>query len=489
MRHISRETGKDFRTVKKALDGVEPQYHLTKTKPKPQMDLYLELVKSWLIEDQKVHKKQRHTAKRIFQRLKEEHQFSGSYSTVRRTVRQLKDELQLDLKEAFIPSEPSKRQGSEVDWGEAYIDLNQDRIKIYMFCMRSKFSGKIFVKLYPTMLQECFFNGHIEAFSYFGGIFEEIVYDNLKSAVKKVLTGANRLEQTSFVAFRSYYCYTSLFCNIKKGSEKGGVEGCVGYARRNFLTPIPSCNSLEQINASLLEKCFSRDLEQTKGQTSSIGELFAQEKKQLLSLPSKPYNNYKLIETKVDNFLTVAVNTNRYSVPESYVEKKVSIELGLYDLRITHNNRLIAEHVREFERNKWILDPWHYMALLHKKSRAFKGSRILTEIEKNWSPVVKKLWEFQIDEFGESKGTKEFLGSLLFFQDKPYSEMEVVLELAIENKVFTKESIFIIYETLMEKLEKVEDAEIEHLPKISNFQIPEPDVKKFERLLEARNGA
>jgi len=125
--------------------------------------------------------------------------------------------------------------------------------------MRAKYSGKIFVKLYPHMVQECFFDGHMEAFAYYDGVFDKLVYDNLKTAVKKVLVGRDRIEQTTFSSFKAYYNYESVFCNRGKGSEKGGVEGLVGYSRRNFLVPIPKCKSFEEINKLLLDKCIRRD--------------------------------------------------------------------------------------------------------------------------------------------------------------------------------------------------------------------------------------
>ena len=181
-------------------------------------------------------------------------------------VRDLRSELDISKKEVFIPSDPLKREGAEMDWGELYIDLSGKRVRVYLFAIRSKYSGKIFARLYPAMDQACFFDGHIRAFAYFEGVFSKIVYDNLKSAVKQVLRGRERIEQEALVGFRNHYNYEAQFCSICKGSEKGGVEGCVGYVRRNFLTPLPKVVSLEEVNEQLLEKCLNHDLNVTSGQ-------------------------------------------------------------------------------------------------------------------------------------------------------------------------------------------------------------------------------
>ena len=488
IREISRDTGISRPAIRKALKGQEPKYKRSKPKEKPVMGKHVEVVKNWLIADKKEPVKQRHTATRVYSRLVEEYGFHGGKSTVIDLVKQLKEELNLSKKEAFIPSDPDKRSGAEVDWGKVEVELNGKRTKCHMFCMRSKYSGKPFVKLYPEEIQECFFDGHIEAFTYYGGIYSELIYDNLTAAVKKVLTGKDRIEQSAFVSFRCYYCFAALSCNRNSGNEKGGVEGLVGYAERNFLTPVPKGKSFEEINAALLKKCQERDLTTTDGQRLQIGELFEHERRLLLKLPPKPYNNYKLVlDVLVDKYLTVKVKTNRYSVPCQYAGKKVNVELGLNDVRLIYKNKLIATHKRAFERQKWILDPWHYMEVLRRKSRAFKSSRILTAIEEHWDPAVKRLWETQVASHGEDQGTKDFLDSVLFFQDKNYEDMVTVTELALENRTTNKESIKMLYDMLMEEAPSIEKAETEHLEPISHFTLPAPDIDKFNDLLGVRN--
>ncbi len=485
IRKISRDTKKSRPVIRKAIEGKEPKYNLSKPKNRPVMDKHRETITKWLIEDKKVKKKQRHTATRIYKRLVEEHDFKGGKSTVVDFVRDLKEELNLIHKEVFIPSDPKKRNGCEMDWGTATIELNGIKVESKMFCMRAKYSGKIFVKLYPVEVQECFFNGHIEGFIYFGGVFKKIIYDNLKTVVQKVLKGRDRIEQGAFISFRSYYCFEAIFCNTNSGNEKGGIEGLVGFARRNFLTPILKGESFEEINDHLIGKCEERDLDRTHGQTLLIGELFEHEKSDLMALPSKQYNNYKLIlNVKIDKYSTVTTKNNRYSVPCNYSSRKVSIELGLDDVRIIYKNKVIAVHKRSFQKQQWVLNPWHYLEVLQYKTRAFEESMISMKIKESWDPAVYKLWETQVSHHGECRGTKDFLESLLFFQDKPYQEMVTVIQWAIESKTTNTESVKMLYEMLNEKLSPIEEVEVRHIETISHFTLPSANIEKFNSLLE-----
>jgi transposase len=488
IRKIQRTTGHDRKTIRKVLDGVGPRYQSKGPRKKVVIGPYLEQIKKWLIEDKRAPKKQRHTATRIHNRLREEFDYKGSLSTTVATVRELRLELDVSRKEVFIPSDPIKREGAEMDWGELYIDLGGKRTRVYLFTIRSKYSGKLYARVYPVMVQECFFDGHIRAFAYFEGVFEKIIYDNLKSAVKEVLNGRERVEQDSFIKFRSHYCYEAQFCTICKGSEKGGVEGAVGFVRRNFLTPIPKVKDLDELNDYLFEQCLANDQRVTSGQKKTVGELFEEEKERLLQLPRGIYKNYKLHSAVVDKYLTVRIKRNRYSVPNGYREKAVSIEVGLDDVRIVYENKLIAKHKREFNRDRWVINPWHYLEALQRKPGAFQSSRILSEIEQSWDPVVKKVYDLQVKKYGQIEGTKEFIATLLCFKNKRYEDMIAVLELSLEQKTINKETVEHISETTSEEVISIEEARISDIPAIADFSIPEADVGRFDVLMEVSIG-
>lgn len=489
IRKISRNTGLDRKTVRRAItsSGVKPEYLMALERPKIVIGPFMEQIRQWLIQDRKAPKKQRHTAQRIHQRLCEEQGFKGSISTTQVAVRQIRQQLEPGRKEVFIPSDPEKREGAEMDWGELYIDLATKRTKVHLFAMRSKFSGKVFARLYPVMVQECFFDGHIRAFAYFDAVFNKIIYDNLTTAVKQVLKGRERIEQDAFVQFRTHYCYDAQFCSPAKGSEKGGIEGTVGFVRRNFLTPIPKASSLQELNDYLLQKCLTQDLHLTNGQHRTVGELYKEEMPKLLPVPKILYRNYKLHSAIVDKYLTVRLARTRYSVPAGYRDQSVTLEVGLDDVRIIHENSLIAVHKREFLRDRWVINPWHYLEALQRKPGAFQSSRILSEIEHSWDPVVKKVYELQIKKYGQIDGTKEFISTLLCFKDRSYDEMIEVLKLSLEQKSINKETIELIADAQDDE-HHPESAMTGHIAAIANFSIPEADVNRFDVLMEVANG-
>ena len=260
IRQIARETGHTRRTVRKVLAGQEPKYRREKEPACPVMDPVAGIVEAWLQADRDRPVKQRHTAHRVWQRLVEEHEFTGAEPTVRRWVRERKTRLGWNQTGAVVPLDPEHAREAEVDWGTAWVRMNGEDRQVKLFCMRSRYSGKAFVRAYPWERQEMFLDGHIRGFDWYGGVFPTLVFDNLKTAVKQILRGKGRVEQTRFTAFRAHYTFEARFCNPARGQEKGGVEGLVGFARRNFLVPVPEVTDFEDLNTQLLERCGADDL-------------------------------------------------------------------------------------------------------------------------------------------------------------------------------------------------------------------------------------
>jgi len=254
---MARITRHSRNTIKKAIRGEPWGYKERSHQPFPVLDKYLSVIDGWLTGDKGSPKKQRHTARRVYNRLVEEHGYEGSEPTVRRYVRFAKMTLGIDTPCAFIPCDPEAGHEGEVDWGTATAILAGKETRLKFFCMRSKYSGKHFVRFYLCERQQAFFDAHLHAFSFFGGIFPILIYDNLTTAVHKVLHGRDRIEQEEFVKFRTYHSFAARFCNPASGNEKGGVEGLVGFARRNYMVPVPEAASLEELNEKVLRQCVS----------------------------------------------------------------------------------------------------------------------------------------------------------------------------------------------------------------------------------------
>jgi transposase len=347
IKQIARETGHSKNTIKKVLRGEYSGYKPRIMQPYPILGPYLNIIDQWLKDDKKRPKKQRHTAVRIYNRLKAEHDFQGAETTVRRYVREAKLRLGVGAPQVFIPSDPQAGVEAEVDWGQCIAILGGVETRLKLFCMRSKFSGKHFVRCYPCERQQALFDGHIRGFSFFGGIFPVLIYDNLSTAVQKILRGKKRILQESYDKFCGYYNFVPRFCNRGQGHEKGGVEGLVGYSRRNYMVPVPKADSLEDLNRKLLADCLSYGDHRIAGREHTVEELYEKEKDQLLSIPDIAFSNLETCGGKVDKYATVIVDKNRYSVPASYAYFKINVVLYVDRVEIFYGSKNIASQMAQ----------------------------------------------------------------------------------------------------------------------------------------------
>ena len=264
-RALAARYGVHRRTVRQALESAVPAARKRpEGRPAPKLGEYRELIDSWLIVDREAPVKQRHTARRVWERLWDEHGVAVSERQVRRYVRERRRALGLPVDEVCVPLCHEPGGEAEVDWGEAKVLLAGVLTKVYLFLMRACFSGACFVQAFPRETQQAFLEAHVQALDWYGGCFGLVRYDNLGSAVKTVMKGRRRVETERFIALRSHYLYESSFTQPgKQGAhEKGGVEGGVGWWRRRYLVPVPVFGSLAELN-EYLEVCMVRDLSRT----------------------------------------------------------------------------------------------------------------------------------------------------------------------------------------------------------------------------------
>ncbi len=484
IRQIAKEFGHSRKTVRKALREVSPRYQRKASAVSPVMDSHRGTILSWLQSDLEVPRNQRHTARRVYSRLLDEYDFSGAESTVRRYVRHLKIDAGLYKREAFIPLEPEVGKEAEVDWGRAVVIMAGEKRTVELFCLRSKYSGRDFVRAYPHARQEAFFDGHIHAFDYFGGVFPKLVYDNLSSAVRKVLKGKKRIEQESFIAFRSYYTFEPCFCNPGKGHEKGGVEGLVGYARRNYLVPLPEIESFEELNERLLRSCLAHGHHQVSGKSATINELSEAEEPLLLSLPDADYPVKQVFFAKVDHYSTVKADCNRYSVPTYYAGLKVNVELGVERVMIYYNRDKIAEHQRTFGKDKWQLNPFDYLELLAKKPMAFEAARPIRGWRVAWPASYERLLEHFRHKEGQSRGTKAFVSVLLLLKQYPRVLVERAIKAALQLRLSDAASLELLIEHWLTPAKRIEPLEMRDLPELAGYQVEAPDLESYGALLK-----
>jgi transposase len=460
------------------------------------MDPYRAVILEWLKSDLDAPRKQRHTAHRIYSRLLEEYEFSGAESTVRRYVRLLKIEEGLYEREAFIPLEVDAGKEAEVDWGKAWVIMGGEKRQIDLFCMRPKYSGKDFVRAYPHARQEAFFDGHIHAFHYYGGVFPRLIYDNLTSAVLKILRGKKRLEQKAFIAFRSYYTFEAVFCNPGRGNEKGGVEGLVGYARRNYLVPVPEVETFDELNELLLKRCLAHSRGRISGKEGTIEERFEMERSHLLSLPAGDYPVKQVFSVEVDHYSTIKADCNRYSVPTYYegllvewLAQKVDVELGVDRLSIHYNRRKIAEHRRVFGKGKWQLDPFHYLSLLTRKPAAFEAARPIRQWRIEWPASYERLLDHFRRKNALGKGTKEFIKVLMLLAEYPKELVDHAIEQALQLGLSDAASLQLLLDPQRQVAEEgFEPLAIEQYPRLTGYEVAPPDLESYGALLSGSGG-
>ncbi|WP_240033885.1 IS21 family transposase [Oceanobacillus profundus] len=383
----------------------------------------LPIIDQWLEDDLKRWGKQKHTAARIYKRLVDEYDFKGSESNIRKVVAKRKKKLQ----EVFIPLDFQLGHQFQFDWGEADIVLQGQTKRVFLFCSQLSASRVRFVRAYLHEKQEAFLDGFVHAFEFFGGIPTEGLFDNLKTAVEKIMQGRDRLEQESFMALQTHYLFKAEFCNVRSGNEKGRVEGTVGYVRRNALVPVPVVQSLDELNDHLLSWCL-KEAEHRKVPYSkeTVKQMWNKEKEYLRPLPEQRFEACKLVSCQVNKTSLITIETNKYSVPCKYVGQAVWAKIFVDQIIVVAQNQVIAKHPRSYERHEMFTVLDHYLEALIKKPRAIRDAHAFqsSDIPK----VFRRFHQKMRDQEG-AIGDRKFIRLLLLHRE---IGMEILTQALLE---------------------------------------------------------
>jgi len=424
-REAARVFGIDRKTVNKMLAfSVPPGYRRQRPPRRPKLDGFTGIIDRILDEDGGVHRKQRHTAKRIFERLRDEHGFTGGYTIVKDHVR----ERRRRTREMFVPLAHSPGH-AQVDFGEALAVIGGAMRKIHFFALDLPHSDAGFVKVYPAETTEAFCDGHVAAFAFFGGVPLSILYDNTTLAVARILGDGTRQRTRVFSELQSHYLFGDRFGRPGKGNDKGKVEGLVGFIRRNYLVPVPHVESLDALNDDLAARCRRRHNDRLRRHAETIGERLARDLEAFADLPPVPYDPCDRRPGRVSSLSLVRYRSNDYSVPVAYGHREVLIRGYVDRVTICCGAEEIARHRRSYDREDLVFDPLHYLPLIERKIGALDQAAPLQgwDLPETFA-TLRRLLEARLGKAGK----REYVQVLRLMETFPLAEVEAAVHDALK---------------------------------------------------------
>jgi transposase len=473
------------RMVRQALASAIPPPRKRQERVLAKLGPVKEFIDGILDADRQAPRKQRHTARRIWRRLRQEHpQHPIAESTVRQYVRGRKREMGLAQREVFVPQSYAPGQEGQVDWFEAQVKVGGEVRKLQFFAMRSMTSGGAFHRAYTNATQQAFLEAHEHAFAYFGGVFRTLRYDNLGSAVKKILRGYRREETERMMAFRSHWGFRSEYCNPARGNEKGGVEGELGWFRRNWLVPVPEADDLDNFNAWLLTCCVEAQQHIISGRGLSIGDAMRDEQSHLLPLLVERFPIAETIyPVTVDGYGRVKVKANWYSAP-LWPGSRVTARVWPTHVEVWQDGEFAARHERCYGRGHQILNLEHYLDVLEKKPGAMKGSTPLQQWRAagKWPACLDTFWQQLEQRHGRSKGTREMI-TLVRAGTTGETWAGLIIAVKAALRLGVSDAAAVLHILRMPNSEERKRYALALAEELRQFERPMPAMKEYDELL------
>lgn len=483
IRALAREFRVHRRDVRAALESAIPSPRKIPERPAPKLDRFKPIIDGWLEEDQKWPRKQRHTARRVWQRLVSEHNADVGESTVRRYVKTVRERQAFPLDDVSVPQHHPLGSKGEVDFGEATVVLAGVPTDVSLFLMRLSASGRGFCRAYLNETQDVFLDGHVRAFAHYGGVPATVSYDNLKSAVTKVLKGRDRIESERFTALRSHYRFDSWFCQPGEDGahEKGGVEGEVGRFRRNHLVPVPRVETMDELNELIAAAMAADDARFIAHRRITVGEHFELEAPALGSLPVEPFDATAISSHRVDTKSRVCVRQVFYSVPTRYVRRRLDVRVGAEQVEVLDGAGVVARH-RRGRKGDEVLVLDHYLDVMVRKPGALLSSTPLARARAAgaFTDVHQRFWDQARRRLGDRDGTKALIDVLLGHRTIPADAIVAGLDAALATGSVDAQVV------LIEARRSAEDTVAPVIPIGTHrgFERPEPSIDHYDDLLE-----
>ncbi len=432
-RPILRETGMHWRTLEKILRHSQPPGFRTKDpRPKPKLGPFLDRIALILEEDKHAPRKQRHTAKRIFERLCEAG-YEGGYSVVRDAVRPARRRG----REVFVPLAHPPGE-AQVDFGEAVAKVTGQLRKVAFFVMTLPHSDAFFVRAYDRECTETFWDGHARAFDFFGGVPRRITYDNSRVMVARIVGPRQRELTEGFLPLESHSLFDHHFCRVERPNEKGVVEGTVKFARLNFLVPVPQVRDLDELNAGLLTRCRDDLGRRVRGERATKQALLEEDRAAFRPLPAAPFASGRKRSTAANSLSLVRYDDNDYSVPVRYAHHPIVVRASADRIVLCHGGREVAEHRRRWGREGVSYDPVHSLALLERQPGAFDHARPLV----GWElPECFATRRARLEAERDGDGTREFIRVLLLLEKHPLDRLAAAVEAGLRTRAPSRDAV------------------------------------------------
>jgi transposase len=431
---VARKVKVHRRMVREAIASALPKPRKQTERPHSKLRAAIPFIDQILQADRQAPRKQRHTAHRIWVRLREElPDCPVAERTVREYVHDRKLALGLLAREVCVAQSYEWGVEAQVDWYEAYADLAGERAKLQVFSLRSMASGAAFHCAFSNATQQAFLEAHELAFAWFGGVFHRLRYDNLTSAVKKIVRGQQREEAARFIAFRSHWRFAAEFCTPAEAHEKGGIEAEAGYFRRNHWVPVPQAADLAELNRQLAAGCRQDEQRTISGRSQSIGAALLLERPQLLPLASEGMDLAHTSFPTVNGLGCVKVRTNSYSVPLP-TGTEVHAKAYASTVELWHEGNCVARHPRCYGHQQQILELAHYLDVLWRKPGALAGSTALDQQRQAglWPASFDRIWQALMARQGKQSGTRQMVGLLKLGQQYGRGKLQESVEAALE---------------------------------------------------------
>jgi transposase len=471
-RQARKEYGLHWDTLQKILRHEEPPgYRKKQPRKKPVLGPFVALIHEILEADKRAPKKQRHTAKRILERLREKG-YRGGRTIVQEEVRHWKRRSA----EVFMPL--THRPGeAQVDFGEATIVYRGQERKAAMCVMSLPFSDALFCQIFPRECTETFQEGHRRAFEFFQAVPKRITYDNTKIAVSKVIQKRGGAFTREFLRLESHYLFDHHFCLVRRANEKGHIESLVGYSRRNFLVPVPALDNFEQFNEVLLHRCRQELSRQVRGKKATKAELLEEDCRAMLPLPEKPFEAHRIEPCQANSLSLVRFDRNDYSVPTTHAHHSVVAIGGIELVRLVVQDQVVAEHPRDWGKENVHYNPVHYLALLERKPGALDFGKPFDEwdLPEGFS-VLRRRLEAELG----SAGRREFIKVLRLLESCALQELAMAVNRALAIGAMTVEAIRLLLQDGRETPAKY--FRLDGRPHLQGHVVPPPKLSLYDTL-------